>query len=220
MESEFPSNSQFPKKKTEPRPEEVKKKEIKPVVTGEVITRKKPLGKRFMETFLGGDAKGVGSYVLFDVMIPAAKDMVADAVSQGVERTLFGEVRTTSRRGRGFGVSSFTAYNRMSDPRSPLSRREDPRERERASLSRRARATHNFDEIILSTRAEATEVLDSLIELISSYELATVADLYALVDQTPSFTDERWGWADLRGTEIIRTRHGYLLNLPRPEPIQ
>lgn len=216
MESEFPSNSKNPKGPNKETPQE---KKIEKVVTGEVQTRKKPLGKRFMETFAGADSKSVLEYVVMDVMVPAAKDMIADAVSQGVERKLFGEVRSASRRAGGFrpgGVAGFTAYNRMTPGASARREPMDPRG---PSISRRARATHNFDEIILATRAEANEVLDGLYNVVSQYEVASVADLYEMVDLPSNFTDNKWGWTDLRGAEVTRVRSGYLLDLPRPEPI-
>ncbi len=186
-----------------------------------MIQRKKPLSKRFKETFTGDDTKSVGSYILFDVLIPAAKDMVADAVSQGVERKLFGEVRSTSRRGgyrpgSAFGNTSYNAYNRYALSSSP--RREDPRSGSTAP-NRRSRASHNFDEIILATRVEATEVIDRLFSIISQYEVATVSDLYELVGITADYTDDKWGWTDIRGADITRIQNGYLLDLPRPSPI-
>ena len=84
-------------------------------------------------------------------------------------------------------------------------------------MSNRARANHDFDEIVLATRAEAEEVIDNLFALVDSYDTATVADLYGMVGQTGSYTDEKWGWSDLRGTSISRVKGGYLLDLPRPQ---
>lgn len=76
---------------------------------------------------------------------------------------------------------------------------------------------HDFDEIILATRAEGNEVIRRMDDLIQKYEQVTVSDLYQLVDIAPSFTDEKWGWTDIREARVERTRAGYLLDLPRPE---
>ena len=210
MEGEFPSNSRREKEERVSQSRQEPKK-VEKVIEGEVIRRKKPLGKRLTETFVGADARSVWSFVALDVLIPAAKDMFADAVSQGVERLVFGDARSTSRRtGRRPG-SGYTPYNRYSG--GP---RDEPR---RPEISRRARAAHDFDEIILNTRAEAEEVIDRLFEIISKYEVATVADLYDLVGIAGSYTDDKWGWTDIRGTGASRVRNGYLLDLPRPEPI-
>ena len=209
----YPSNSHKAKdgqkKEKQARPEP---KKIEKVVEGRVFRRKKPLGKRFAETFVGGDAKGVWGYVVMDVLIPAAKDMVSDAVSQGVEKMLFGEVRRGRSTAHSRSSSSYTNYTRYS---SPIHRREEPRER----MSRRARSNHDFDEIVLETRVEAEEVIDGLFALISQYETATVADLYELLGESGNFQDEKWGWMDMRGAGVSRIKNGYLLDLPRPEPL-
>jgi len=130
-----------------------------------------------------------------------------------MERVLFDGGRSANRRGRGRrpGGGSYVSYDRYSS----RDRRDDSR-----SLSRRARATHNFDEIILDKRVEAEEVINQLFEIVSKYEQASVADLYNLVGISGQFTDENYGWTDLRGAGVTRlTRGGYLLDLPRPEPL-
>lgn len=204
---QYPPNSRVPKAKPG-QPREVKPEKIEQITTGEVIRAKRSLRKRFTENFVGGDAGSVGSYVFFDVLLPAAKDMVADAMSMGVEKMLFGEARSTSRRGR-MGGHGHTNYSRLST--SP-SVRVDPR-----GPSRQARTQHNFDEIILEGRAQAEEVITNLYDLLEQYEAVTVKDLYELVGIKPEYTDEKYGWVDLRGASVSRVRNGYLLDLPRPE---
>jgi len=196
-------------------PEEPKK--IEKVVEGRVIVRKKPLGKRFIETFVGGDMRTVGSYVMMEVLLPAVKDTIADAMTQGVERMLFGEARSTSRRSgaRPGTYNGYVSYNRY----SPSSRSSLGRMGEDRGPSRRARARHDFNEIILQTRAEAEEVIDRLFDLVSRYDQATVADLYELVGVTGNYTDDKWGWSDIRGAGVTRITNGYLLDLPRPEAL-
>jgi hypothetical protein len=71
----------------------------------------------------------------------------------------------------------------------------------------------------LATRVEAEEVIDRLFDVVSRYETATVADLYEMVGVTGNYTDDKWGWTDLRGASVQRVRNGYLLDLPRPEPL-
>lgn len=182
-------------------------KKVEKVISGEAIQRKKTLGSKIRETLTGEDARSVGAYILFDVIIPAAKAMLADAASQGAERMLFGE----SRGRRSSGVKpGYTSYNRMynRDERPP-----------RRDLSQRARATHDFAEVVLSSRGEAEEVLDRLNDLIDTYDMATVSDLYDLVGITGSFTDDKWGWFDLRGATIRPVREGYLILLPKTQPL-
>lgn len=215
MTTEFPSNRHKDKETRSERSKPDEKK-VEKIVQTDVVRRKKPIGKKFAETFVGGDAKSVWGFVVLDVLVPAAKDMFADAVSQGVERMIFGEARSSSRRTGRRPNEPYISYNRMSHGSRRLG---PPDERSRDVMSRRARAAHDFDEIILATRVEADEVLDRLYDLVSKYESATVADLYDLVGVSGNYTDDKWGWMDLRGAGITRVRNGYLLDLPKPEPL-
>lgn len=195
------------------------KEKLQQITEGVVVRRKPPLGKRLRETFIGGDSKSVWGYVVMAVLIPAVKDMMSDAISQGVDRTLFGDSRPRSRRGGSRGGSSYghVAYNRMSSPNTPYWGDRSPEPRR--EMSQRARSSHDFDDIVLESRGEAEEVIDRLFDLVSKYDVATVSDLYELTGITGNFTDEKWGWTDLKGANITRVRGGYLLNLPRPEPL-
>lgn len=219
MESEFPSNSSRTSKEKPPASAKAEEKKVEKVVTGKVVQRKKRLSTRFKETFISGaDSKSVLEYVLFDILIPAGKDMIVDATQAGLERKFYGESRSHGRRGYSRGGSGYTAYNRIGSSAARSIVR-DPREDPRPAPSRRARANHDFGEIILETRVEAVAVMETLYELLSKFEVVTVADLYDAVDVESAFTDNRWGWEDLRGAEIQRVRDGYLLVLPKPIPI-
>jgi hypothetical protein len=202
---EYPSNSNASR-------EPAKKEPIERVTQSEAFQRKKSVGKRFSETFLGGDARSVGSYIFFDVFLSAARDMVVDMVTMGAERMFYGESRP--RASRGFrptgGFAGHTNYNRVAAGLRP-----DPRE----AMSHRARATHDFGEIIIDTRVEAEAVVDKMFHQIEKYGQVTVADLYDLVGITSAYTDNKWGWIDLQGTDIRRTRDGYLLKLPPPDSL-
>lgn len=216
----YPSNSRKAKEEVPEKTVEREKRVEKPVVTGNAATRrKKPLGKRFMETFVGGsDAQSVWEYVLRDVLVPAAKDTVTQAVSEGVERLIFGEVRGRHRASSSRGSSAgYTNYQRYASPHG-TTRREDPREARR-EISRHSRATHDFDEIVLPSRVAAEEVIEELFALLEKYDEAKLSDLYDLCNISGQFTDERYGWTDLRGSRAVRVRGGYLLDLPRPHEL-
>jgi hypothetical protein len=173
--------------------------------------RKKPLGKQFKATFFNGSASQAFHYMIFNVLVPAAKDAMVDAGSAGIERLIFGESR---RKGASHGAPGrfsygHTPYNQMSRSGPPSAPR---------TMSSRARQQHDFDEILLPSRREAETVIERLYDLLSQYEAATVADLYALVGLSSTHTDRNWGWTDLRGTQVRRVRDdGYLLDLPEPE---
>lgn len=221
MSEDFPPNSHKMKKSLRDEPEEIEaapEKKVEKVVEGKVIRRKKPLGKRFKEVFIGGDAQSVGQYVFFDILIPAAKDLAVDMASQGAERLFFGEdnYRRSSRsRNRHSATRIYHDYQRYSS-RDPRDRPPSPRESGRYS-----RRHLDTDDIILATRAEAEEVIDRMYDLLNRYEVVAVAELYELIGESGGpYTNSNWGWTDLRGTGIRRVREGYLLDLPRPEPLK
>ena len=207
---QYPGNSRS--KKIQPEPQDDKK--VSKIIAGEPIRRKKTLSRRFIETFISGeDARSVFGDLFAEVFVPAAKETVSEMASQGIDRMLFGESRggrsIRSRAANNALTSSIVSYNRISSGQ----RREDPRR----EIDRRKRAIHNFDDIILETRVEAQETIDKLFEIISSYDSASVSDLYEMCGITGEYTDEKWGWTDLRGARPVRVRGGYLLDLPKPE---
>lgn len=206
---DYPGNSNN-KKEPAARTEKVEK-----IITGEVVMRKPSLGKRAREIFIGGDAQSVWAYVAYDILIPAVKDTLSDAVSMGIERMLFGDSRSPSSRRRGSSTPTgygYTNYSSYSKGGSRYQSKDDGRQ-----VSKRARASHNFDEIILETRVEAETVIERLDDLCDRYGQASVSDLYELVGVVGDYTDEKYGWQDMRGADVSRVRDGYLLNLPRPE---
>jgi hypothetical protein len=219
-EMNFPSNSIKEKEKKEVEVKKEETKKVEKVVTGKVIQKKKTLGKRFMETFVGEDLKNIKGYIFQDVLIPAAKDTISDIV-QGITDTIMGSVdvalfgetrrRGASRSSRDRG-KSYVSYDRMS---SSSRDRDRNRDRDIKDINSRDRARHKFDDIILETRGEAEEVLGNLVDLIVDYEEATVADLYGFVGISDTPVDRNWGWKDLSSASVSRTRDGYMLNLPK-----
>lgn len=175
--------------------------------------RKKGLGGKFKETFAGDSAESVAQYVIFDIIVPRVKDLLFETFTGGLERSLFGS-STRSSRGRRSQLTDKTDYRGLSGG----SRSE--RERPDRDISRRGRATHNFDEILIPTRGEAEQVLDTLLELVDQYESATVADLYDAVGISTEHTDLKFGWTDLTEARINPARGGgYILEMPRVEQL-
>lgn len=213
MENEFPPNSHSNRevrseRRTEKTPD---KKEVQRVTKSKAIQRKKPLYRKFLDAFRPEDNQGFVEYTLLEVIVPGIKDNMADAATSAIEHALGVDAPRRSRR-RGSGGGGYTSYNRMGSAR-PRERRDRDDDRR---PSRRETSPAEPREIIIETRVEADEVIDSLIELISKYEVATLRDLLSLVGEPHNYTDEDWGWTDLRGARIHRVREGYLLDLPRP----
>ena len=136
-----------------------------------------------------------------DVIVPGLKNAIADVVSI----MLFGEAgRIGGKKGNGSKVS----YQRYYDDR-----REDRRNYARP----RAPGGYDYDDIIFESRGDADLVLDQLEAAINQFGLASVLDLYDLAGITcpTSYTADKYGWTDIRSAKVVRTRDGYVLELPR-----
>lgn len=207
---DFPANSRKAQEQEQPR------EKVERVTSAETVRRKRGLGRRFKETFIGGDARSATEYVIFTIVIPAVKDLFADAAQSGIDRLIYGE-GAKPRHGTSSWASNnagHVAYNRMS-----ASPRPQPAQQQRM-ISRRSRARHTFDELIIPSRQEADEVIDRMFDLLSKYGMASVADLYELTGIQSSHTDMKWGWTSLRGAKAVRLRQGgFLLDLPEPEDL-
>lgn len=203
--AEYKPNSRKSKMEAE---ESQKPKKVEKVVTGKVVTKQKTVMSK-VATSMAEDFKNVKSYVVADVLIPAFKKAVSDIVANGIDMLLYhgeGGRRSDSRR----GASNYVSYNRYSD----RGRRDDNYRSNNSTLS-----GYDYDDIILETRAEAEEVLRCMDEIMDEYEQVTVADLYDLVGKSGNYTDNKYGWRNIRNAEPIRVRDGYLLKMPKAIPV-
>ncbi len=202
MEEHKPNSNRF---KAEERLKTQEKRVEKPVVTGKVVTKKQSKLRKFTDEFISEDAKNVKSYVFGEVLIPAIKKAISDIVTDGIDIILYGESRRGGKRSSADRVSYGNYYSR--DSRSA---RED---------RYATRGGYSFDDIILTTRGEAEDVLARMDEIMDTYGLVRVTDLYDLVGMTGNWTDNKYGWTNIRNAEIVRVREGYWIKMPRAVPI-
>jgi len=199
---DYPSNSI--KSRTEP---EAACKKVVKVTTGKVFKKKKSASGNFLKSFISEDISSIGTYILYDVFIPTIKTMLTDVVQGGLERLLFGDSRPQSQTRRS---TPHVSYNKSS-----LNGRVVQSASNAMSSRVERHKQSSYDDLILTTRKEAEEVLYQLVYLCREYGQASIGDLYDLVGITGSFTDNRHGWYDLGSANIKPVRGGYMLNLPR-----
>jgi hypothetical protein len=72
---------------------------------------------------------------------------------------------------------------------------------------------------VFASREDANKVLDDMHKLIENYGTVTVCDLYDLCGMVGSFTDNKYGWSDLKFATVLRKRQGYELYLSNPEEL-
>ncbi len=73
---------------------------------------------------------------------------------------------------------------------------------------------YHSEEPIFGSRVKANKVLDDMIDILEKYGVVTVAEFHELCDITSNYTDNLYGWVNLKEAEIIRIRAGYKLSLP------
>ena len=202
MNEEYKSNSHRSKEgKTEALTD---RKKVEKVVHGKVRTKPKSGVSKITDIFISEDAANVKSYIVMDVLVPAVKKAISDIVRDGIDMILYGE----SKGRKSSSASGYVSYRDYS--------RSDDRDRFRDS---RSRSSYAHDDIILDSRGEAEEVLTRMDELIDTYGNVSVADLYDLVGKSSEYTDNKYGWTNIRNAEPIRVRDGYMLKLPKALPI-
>lgn len=201
MEDYKPNSKKF---KEEQKASENTEKKVEKVVSGAVKTRKKSEIRKFADVFIQEDTEKVKSYILMDVLVPAVKKAISDIVTNGVDMFLYGETGRTKKSGSASKVSYRSYYDRRDDRRD----------------YNRTRAGYDYDDVILDNRGEAEEVLSRMDELIATYGLVSVADFYDLVGITGNYTDNKYGWTDIRNASVIRARDGgYMIKMPRALPL-
>ena len=193
---EFPSNSKKPKEK-----------KVEKIVQGTVKQTKPTFLKRAASAIFANDIseEDLRTEIIFDYLIPTIRDTLSDMGKMLLDAIFYGSVATKKRSSgnKPYHVS----YENYYDSKKPAKRSEI-----KAS-------SYNFDSIVLDSRTDAEEVLDNMIDLTRDYRAASVADFCDLVGVDANFTDNKYGWTDLSRVTISRTRDGYIINFPKPVPL-
>lgn len=196
---EYKSNSHASKEK-EKNSEE---KKVEKIISGNARAKKKSEFSKFADVFVSEDAGNVKSSILMEVLVPAVKKAISDIVTNGIDMLLYGETGVHKRNGASSKVSYRSYYDRSN----------------RNSSNSRTRNGYSYDDIILDNRGEAEEVLSRMDEIVATYGTVSVADLYDLVGITGAYTDNKYGWTDIRSASVVRVRDGYMIKLPRALPL-
>lgn len=196
---EYKSNSHASKEKEK----NCEEKKVEKIISGNARAKKKSEFSKFADVFVSEDAGNVKSYILMEVLVPAVKKAISDIVTNGIDMLLYGETGVHKRNGASSKVSYRSYYDRSN----------------RGASSSRTRNGYSYDDIILDNRGEAEEVLSRMDEIVATYGTVSVADLYDLVGITGAYTDNKYGWTDIRSASVVRVRDGYMIKLPRALPL-
>ena len=213
-ESELPNNSK--RKAAEPDISPEVEMQIEKIITGEAISRKPSGFRRLRKSFIGGDASSVSEHVIWNMLVPAAKETISEMGSTFIDMMIFGGEKRqrfgpTSTPQSGSGSTSKFNYTAISQgvTLSPH------------QMQNELPPALNPNEIFVPTRAEAVGVITRMYEVLDKYGAVTVGNLYAMVGKSSNnYMDNAYGWTDLDGSDVKRVRGGiYLIVLPQPKDL-
>lgn len=202
----------------------IEKPKMKAVVKQKPKKYKKGLMERLVVGLLGPDGvKAIGHRLNQEIVLPAVKNIIVDSITSGIHMAIYGRSeqpmspppvqRNYNRYGGNTGYSqgpTRTNYQGAYTPQQPVSPQ---------TVSRMGARGNHVVEYVLGSRQEAVDILDALRDNILEYGTASVADYYDLLGEATEYTDNQWGWTDLRFTKIQATRGGYIVQLPPVEVI-
>lgn len=212
---DYAGNSNKDKDKDPEKVSNVPPKIVERVIVTDAIIKKRGIGRKFKDLFIAADIKSSSRFVASEVLVPAAKNMILEALNSGAERMIRGESNMRRRNYRNSGP--IVTYNRPVERNgyggSPLPRHAPP-------VLPGPRVHQQQDQlIILSTREDCQLVLESMADIIENYDVVSMADLHELIGQPSTHVDHKWGWSDIRAVQIRQIREGYLIDFPPAEPI-
>ncbi len=179
----------------------------------QAVRKQVPLTRRIARSLLNESSQDIGSYILYDILIPAAKSMITDSIQSGIEMLIYGE--TGQRRRPSHGRSGAPNVSYGSFYRND---RRDERPQKRFSNAR-----FNIDEIVFKNGSDAADVLSALCDHIEEYDAVSVAEFYDYAGVVgATHTDHKWGWtgSELSNAYCTHTRGGYVIVLPEPKELE
>lgn len=199
---------------------DLEKKTLEKVVSVQPRKVKKSLINRLVSGIVGPDgASGIGEYVNEEIIKPAIKNIIVDAVNSGINMLMYGDRGGVHHRGRNYGSGYRRDYQNSNQRTNYTSRYTQHNPEPTRSGNDRGRRT--IEEYLIEDRFEAASVLTTLTEAADTYGHVSVADYYDLIGVEQAFTDHSYGWtfdSIVRAT-VISVRGGYVIKFPPLEVI-
>ncbi len=195
-----PNSHKYKEEQKNAAPEE---KRVQKVVKGPVKTKKNEV-RKFADIFISEDVANVKNYIFMDVLVPAIKKAIYDIVTNGIDMFLYGGSGKSKSSSSGTKVSYRNYYDQKNSNSGY-----------RGSENTKSHNGFEYDDIVFDNRGEAEAVKQQMQAAITRYGFVTVADLYDMVDLPAPYTSQKYGWHDVSGADVTRTRDGYVLKLPR-----
>jgi len=189
---------------------EAPKKEIKQIVpSGSAVKVSRPATKRFFDFLFAESPKDLAKRVGRELVVPrikagfeeAANSFLAGMLWGGGQRPPSNIVPGAVMRSGAVNYTGVSTQNAMLAARSAVVP---------------AQTGGNYQDLVVPTQQYAEALLSNMYDLLNTYRVGAVADLYEAAGLSPSISDNSYGWTSLEGATIRRVANGYVLELPRP----
>jgi hypothetical protein len=195
------------------------KKKLKKLVQAQPVKVKKSLFGRLINGVMGPEGlPGIGAYVNDEIIKPAVKNIIYDAITSGLSRALNLDHRQYRGTQPGRGPSQPTRRTDYSNIHGS-NRNSRPVEHDVPRTARPAR--YGVEEFIIEEKYDAAHVLTTLTENADMYDSVSVADYYDLIGVPSQYTDNTYGWTidTITQARIVPIRGGYVIHFPPVEVI-
>lgn len=174
------------------------------VISGTATVKKEGAVSKFARTFFQEDAKTIGGYIWSDVVVPAIKTTIADAVRNALDISFWGK--------SGRGTSSSLPVSRVS-----YSSMYRSQQNAQGRVIPQSTKVYYYDDITFDTRDDALKVLNAMKEELAVYATVSVAAYFDFAGRSREgkYTDNKWGWTDLSDAKPIPVSGRWKLDLPK-----
>lgn len=194
--------------KTNPNQAAVPEKKIEKVISGTAKTKQKSGVSKVTNALFAEDLKSVIPFVIDEYVIPIAKKGIFEAFNAVLETLIYGkDGRPRKGNSSNNGRPSYQDYY-------------DKKDRERGVPASRNWSDYEADDIWLEDRGDAEAVLWRMRDYLEEYGTVSVAEAKQFAGLKYEYTDNKYGWTDLRAAYVSRIRDGYLIVLPRAVPLK
>lgn len=191
------------------------------------VKKKRSVWKEVKGEFISEDAPSVGSYILYDILLPALRDLVSD-IGHGALDMAMGTDGRRYRRNRRGRDETYISYDRYWDYDRPSrrgrSRYDDDEDdyRGRRRSSRRVPSNEDLDEFVFDSKEKARRLLDEMQDRIDKYDDVSVGYFLDRIGESipGDFVSDDWGWYNLDNAKIKPAYGGgWHIIFPKMRPI-
>ena len=216
---------------------EQEKKEL-PKHVHKSVTTGKPVEKSKLQKaaalFFAEDLDNIKGSIVDDYIRPRSKEYAKDAVRKfrkfifdtfvgAAETIFFGKAQGPEKRGyyNGQSVNYYSYYDGGYSSNSGGSSSNNVK-RSPISHLKVIEIVGGPDEDGVERDAfyHANRVVGEMVAIGKRYPAVSVADYYQLVNVVPTEMDFDWGWQGFIGADLIESKNGYIIDLPKPVPLK